>query len=361
MSVRIAPGGSAETGRRPDIDAAGDPLRLCRLAGLRYVRDDEPGIARLGCGTGFTFRTPDGETLDRDGDRRARIDSLAIPPAWEDVWVSPDPDGHLQATGRDAAGRKQYLYHPRWAAVAGEAKWLRLAAFGRALPRLRRRVRADLRRLRLDKRKVCALAAGLLDATAVRVGGADYTRDHATYGLTTLRPEHATVSGRRVRLAFVGKHGVDRSAACRRLSLARPLARLKKRGGTTLLAYRDRGGDWHPLTSSKVNAYLKQAAGGKVTAKDFRTWRGSLAALNHLLTTDEPDRAKAARGAVEAAAALLGNTPAVCKQYYVHPAVPAAAGSPPPKPVRVRGLTKAERRLVRLLEDHAAGTVPHDG
>ena len=335
------------------VDAAGDPRRLARRAGLRHLPDDAPGLTRLRCGTGFTFRTPAGETLDRDGEQRARVDALAIPPAWEDVWVSPDPRGHLQATGRDAAGRKQYLYHPEWAAAAGEAKWLRLAAFGRVLPRLRRRVRRDLRRLRTDKRKVCAVAAGLLDGTAVRVGGADYTRDHETFGLTTLRPGHATVYRGRVTLEFVGKHGVNRAANCRRRALARPVAKLKAAGGDTLLKYRDGHGAWRPLTASKVNAYLTHAADGKVTAKDFRTWHGTLTALRAALD------GAAAKEAVGAAAERLGNTPAVCREYYVHPAVPdlaekLAGGAPIPKPVRSRGLKRDERRLLRVLEAYAA-------
>ncbi|MFH5804547.1 DNA topoisomerase IB [Alienimonas sp. DA493] len=354
MSVRLI-----ERAATASIDAGQDPLRLAERAGLRYVADDAPGIARIRCGTGFSYRTPEGETLDRTGAERARIDALAIPPAWEDVWVSPDPDGHLQATGRDAAGRKQYLYHPDWATAAGEAKWLRLAAFGAVLPRLRRRVRRDARRLKMDKRKVCALAAGLLDATAIRVGGADYTRDHETYGLTTLRPEHAVVRGGLIRLSFLGKHGVEREAECRRRSLARSVKRLKRAGGETLLKYRDEGGVWRPLSSSKVNAYLSHAAGGKVTAKDFRTWHGSRVAFEAALVGPADPKKDPAVAAVEAASALLGNTPAVCREYYVHPAVTAFAaeradGARPPRPVRQRGLRRAERRLLALLRRYAA-------
>ena len=341
------------------IDAAHDPLRLAQRAGLHHSSDDAPGYARVRCGTGFTFRTPDGETLDRHGDERARVDALVIPPAWEEVWVSTDPRAHLQATGRDAAGRKQYLYHPDWADAAGEAKWLRLAAFGAVLPRVRRRVRRDARRLRMDKRKVCAVAAGLLDATAVRVGGADYTRDHETYGLTTLRPEHVAVARGRITLEFVGKHGVERTAECCRRSLARTVAKLKAAGGPTLLKYRGDGGAWHPLSSSKVNAYLTHAAGAKVTAKDFRTWHGARIAFEAALAGPADPVADPAKAAVEAASVALGNTVAVCREYYVHPAVTAfaaeaAAGAKPPKPIRQRGLRRSERRLSALLRQYAA-------
>ncbi len=343
-----------------EIDAVADPLRLTKRAGLHYRTDASPGLTRVRCGAGFSFRTPDGETLERTGEERARVDALVIPPAWEEVWVSPDPRSHLQATGRDAAGRKQYLYHVDWATAAGEAKWLRLAALGVVLPRVRRRTRRDLRRRRLDKRRICAVAAGLLDATAVRIGGAEYTRDHDTHGLTTLRPEHAAVSRARVSLEFVGKHGVDRSAECRRRrSLASAVAKLKAAGGETLLKYRDAGGAWRPLSSSKVNAYLTHAAGAKITAKDFRTWHGTRVAFEAALRGPEDPDVDPVKHAVDAASAFLGNTPAVCREYYVHPAVAAFAsevrdGAKPPKPVRRRGLRRAERRLLTLLRQYAS-------
>ncbi|QDT17122.1 DNA topoisomerase IB [Alienimonas californiensis] len=354
MSVRLI-----ERAAVASIDAVEDPLRLAKRAGLHHLADDTPGIVRVRCGTGFTFRTPEGETLDRTGEERARIDALAIPPAWEEVWVSPDPISHLQATGRDAAGRKQYLYHPSWATAAGEAKWLRLAAFGAVLPRMRRRIRRDARRLRMDKRKACALAAGLLDAAAIRVGGADYTRDHQTYGLTTLRPEHVVVRGGLIRLSFLGKHGVQRDVECRRRSLARSLKTLKAAGGDTLLKYRDGAGVWRPLSSSKVNAYLSHAAAGKVTAKDFRTWHGARVAFEAALAGPADPKTDPVRAAVVAASEYLGNTAAVCREYYVHPAVTefaaeVANGARPPRPVRLRGLRRSERRLLALLRQYAA-------
>ena len=342
--------------RRPadpkfDLAALTDPARVAADAGLRYLADDAPGHRRVRCGTGFTFHTPEGETLDRGGEERARLDSLVIPPAWEDVWVCPDPRGHLQATGRDAAGRKQYLYHPDWHAAAGQAKWLRVAAFGRALPRLRRRIRKDGRRRKFDRTKVSAIAAAILDATAVRVGGAEYAADHGTFGLTTLTPDHATIEGGVLTLEFVGKHGVERHARLARRAWARRVAKLKKAGGGTLLKYRGADGAWHPLNATKIGEYLLGATGDHFTAKDFRSWHGSRVALERVLKTAPEEDEKTTRIAAEdAAAAFLGNTRAVCREYYVHPAVTAAVGRPAPRPVRGRGLRQSERRLLRLLE-----------
>ena len=335
----------------PDLGELTDPTRIAARAGLVYWADETPGHRRVRCGTGFTFHTPEGETLDRHGEERARLDSLVIPPAWEDVWVCPDPRGHLQATGRDAAGRKQYLYHPDWHAAAGAAKWLRVAAFGRTLPRLRRRVRKDGRRLRFDRTKVCAIAAAILDATAVRVGGAEYAADHGTFGLTTLRPDHATVEGGVLTLEFVGKHGVERTARLARRAWAKRVAKLKKRGGDVLLTYRGADGARHPLDASKVSDYLRDATGERFTAKDFRSWHGSRVALERVLGADPGESDDDVRlAAVDAAAAFLGNTRAVCREYYVHPAVTGAVGRAAPEPVRGRGLRQSERRLLRLLE-----------
>ena len=340
-----------------DLETLTHPERVAESAGLRYLADDEPGIRRVRCGTGFSFRTPDGATLDREGEGRARLDALVIPPAWEDVWVCPDPRGHLQATGRDAAGRKQYLYHPDWHAAAGAAKWLRVAAFGRALPRLRRRIRKDGRRRKYDKLKVSALAARILDGTAIRAGSPEYAADHGTHGLTTLTAEHVTVAGGAVELAFVGKHGVDRRARLTGRAWARRAKKLLKlAGGEPFLQYRGRDGAWHPLSAGNVAEYLLDATGDRFTAKDFRSWHGSRVALEAVLRAAPDAKAKDVKLAAEdAAAAFLGNTRAVCREYYVHPAVTAAIGRPAPRPVRGRGLRKAERRLLRLLESDPPG------
>ena len=352
-------------GKRPGTHAAGpgslealtDPARVAARAGLRYLADEAPGFRRVRCGTGFTFRTPEGATLDRDGEHRARVDSLVIPPAWEDVWVCPDPRGHLQATGRDAAGRKQYLYHPDWHAAAGQAKWLRVAAFGRALPRLRRRIRKDGRRRKYDKLKVGALAAAILDATAVRVGSPEYAADHGTHGLTTLTRDHVTVTGGAIELAFVGKHGVDRRARLARRAWARRAKKLLALGGgDPFLRYRGSDGNWHPLSAQNVSEYLHGAAGDRFTAKDFRSWHGSRVALETVLKAAPDDDFQMTKLAAEdAAAAYLGNTRAVCREYYVHPAVTGSIGRPAPKPVRGRGLRQSERRLLRLLEEDPPG------
>ena len=235
-------------GKRPGTHAAGpgslealtDPARVAARAGLRYLADEAPGFRRVRCGTGFTFRTPDGATLDRDGEHRVRVDALVIPPAWEDVWVCPDPLGHLQATGRDAAGRKQYLYHPDWHAAAGKAKWLRVAAFGRALPRLRRRIRKDGRRRKYDKLKVSALAAAILDATAVRVGSPEYAEDHGTHGLTTLTRDHVTdqPAGRSSWRSSASTASTAEARLARRTWARRAKALLRKAGGDPFLQYR---------------------------------------------------------------------------------------------------------------------------
>ena len=337
-----------------DLEELRDHRRLAEWAGLRYTCDSAPGWTRRRCGAGFTVVRADGSTVRRDSPDRSRVDALVIPPAWRAVWVCPHHDGHLQATGRDDAGRKQYLYHDRWHEAANDAKWLRLAEFGRRLPRLRRRVRRDLRGSGCAHDTVAALAVALLDVTALRVGAPDYTAEHGTHGLTTLRPDHAAIDGSRIAFDFLGKHGVQRSAAFARRTLAGRLADLKAAGGDTLLKWR--GGDvWHPLSGAKIGDYLAHAAGADFTPKDFRTWHGSRVALERVRRADADEPADdAALAAIDAAADFLGNTRAVCREYYVHPAVIAAAGRELPPPGRRRGLRRSERRLLRLLDRWAA-------
>ena len=328
-------------------------------AGLVYVSDDEPGLARLRCGTGFTFRFPDGRTVPRDDPQRRRAEALAIPPAWTDVWVCRDPDGHIQATGRDDAGRKQYLYHPRWRGIRDATKFHRLGAFADALPRIRAAIDERLRTRRFTDEKLLALALALLDETLIRVGNGQYARDHGTFGVTTLEEEHVEVDGSVVRFSFTGKSGSEREFEIRDRRLARQLLRCEEIPGQRLFAYEDEEG-WHEVDSTHVNDYLTEVAGDTLTAKDFRTWGATVLVADHLHTTeaDDADRNPDAPvlEAIDQAAERLGNTRAVARDSYVDPRVTEAyrrghlddAWDRDPE---VRGrLSPAERAVQRILD-----------
>ena len=297
---------------------------VANAAGLVYVHDDDPGIRRKAARSGFAYVDPDGDTV-KDAATLDRIRRLAIPPAYTDVWICPDPDGHIQATGRDARGRKQYRYHARWRETRDDSKFGRMAAFGRALPRIRARVEADLARPGLSYDKVTALVVRLLELTLIRVGNEEYAKANKHFGLTTLLSRHARVNGAKVRFEFKGKSGVKHATGLKDRRLARVIKAVHDLPGQRLFQYLDEDGQRHPIGSADVNAYLAQASGQAFTAKDFRTWAGTLAAAKALSLQPHPSSQAEAKRAVnlciKATAGLLGNTPAVCRKAYVHPEI----------------------------------------
>jgi len=300
------------------------PAATARAAGLRYVSDSDTGIRRERARQAFHYVSPAGASL-RDKAVLARIRSLAIPPAWTDVWICPRADGHLQATGRDARGRKQYRYHPLWREVRDEAKYGRLAAFGRALPRIRRRVARDLARPGLPREKVLATVVRLLECTFIRIGNAEYARENESFGLTTLRERQVRVDGARLRFRFRGKSGVPHEAALTDRRLARIVRRMQELPGEELFHYADDDGATHAIESADVNAYLKSIAGTEFTSKDFRTWAATLLCARALCALPLPSSQNAGRRtlrqAIEATAKTLRNTPTVCRKCYIHPRI----------------------------------------
>jgi DNA topoisomerase-1 len=295
--------------------------------GLRYVSDSMPGVRRRRAGRGFLYIGPSGRRLT-DPARLAWFKRLAIPPAWTDVWVSPLHNGHLQATGRDARGRKQYRYHPRWRKVRDAAKFDRILDFGRAISRIRRRTDRDLRRPGLPREKVVALVVRLLEATLMRVGSEVYRRENRSYGLSTLRDRHVDVRGTRIRMTFRGKSGREHEIEVSDARLARAVRRCQELPGQVLFQYVGDDGRRRSVDSGDVNDYLRTVAGGDFTVKDFRTWAGTVAAalaLQEFVAVDSEVEAKRnVVAAIEEVAAQLGNTPAVCRACYVHPEIVAS-------------------------------------
>ena len=301
-----------------------DPVGAARSAGLLYTTDRRPGIRRIRSGTGFRYVGSDGRVL-RARDALNRIRGLVIPPAWTNVWICLDERGHLQATGRDARGRKQYRYHRRWREVRDETKYHRLIGFAQALPTIRRRTAADLRRPGLSREKVLATVVRLLEKTLIRVGNGEYARDNQSYGLTTMRDGHVEISGGRVRFAFRGKSGVEHEIDLNDRRLAQIVRKCRDIPGYDLFQYYDEDGGRHPIGSGDVNAYLKEITGEDYTSKDFRTWAGTVLAAQTLQELDQFDSDSQAKKnivrAVESVAAKLGNTKAVCRKCYIHPAI----------------------------------------
>jgi DNA topoisomerase I len=293
-------------------------------AGLRYVSDGMPGIARRRAGKGFAYRAPDGQAL-RDADTLRWIRSLAIPPAWKDVWISPFRDGHLLATGRDEKGRKQYRYHPRWRAIRDAAKFEHVLAFGKALPRIRAAVEADLAGRDLGRRRVLATVVRLLETTLIRVGNDEYAKANKSYGLTTLKDRHVKAEGSTLRFRFRGKAGKRHEITLKDRRLAALVRRIQDLPGQELFQYVDEEGVQRDVTSGDVNDYLREVAGGDFTAKDFRTWSATVLAAWALQELEAFDTKAAAKRnvtqAIERTAARLGNTPAICRKSYVHPEV----------------------------------------
>ncbi len=300
-----------------------DPQDAVAVAGLVYVTDREPGYTRRG--RGFSYHDPDGDLVP-DAERE-RIEALVLPPAWDDVWVCTRPNGHLQATGRDARGRKQYRYHARWAEVRSRVKFNRMIPFGEALPAIRSRAEHDLRRPELGRDKVLALAVSLLDQTLIRIGNPQYAEANASYGLTTLRDRHVHFDGSEVWFSFVGKSGKEHEVALRDKGLARLVKACRDIPGYTLFQYYTDAGK-RAIGSGDVNAYLRETTGEDFTAKDFRTWGGTVLAARALRARGEAEDEKAAArhcaDVVKEVAEGLGNTVAVSRKYYVHPDIAAA-------------------------------------
>lgn len=317
----------------PAKPVAKPEVASAREGGLVYVSDTEPGLRRARHGEGFRYLDADGRAV-RDAATLQRVRALAIPPAYRDVWICPRANGHLQATGRDARGRKQYRYHPRWSEVRGREKFGRIEAFGARLPHLRRQLRRDLKLPGVPQRKVVAIVVAVMADTLVRIGNAGYARSNKSYGLTTLRNRHVQfLRGGRARLKFRGKGGIEHDIVLDDARLVRLVQHCQQLPGQHLFQYRDDDGGLHPVGSGEVNDYLREAMGEAFTAKDFRTWGGTLAAIR--LLADMPwdadgasQRAMAAmRKSVEIdVARQLGNTPAVCRKSYIDPRVYAAWG-----------------------------------
>ena len=301
-----------------------DPEQSAEEAGLRYLSDDSPGITRHRAGKGFFYKDSKGEKVTSDRTLK-RIKSLAIPPAWNDVWIAPTANGHLQATGRDAKGRKQYRYHPRWSEVRDESKYGSMVEFGKALPGIRQRVDADLAKPGLPREKLLAALVKLLETTLIRVGNDTYAKENKSYGLTTMRDRHAEIEGSTVTFSFSGKSGIDHEIQLKDRKLANIVRKAQELPGQQLFQYLDDDGKRQSVDSADVNEYLKEISGQDFTAKDFRTWAGTMLAAEALagfdLDADEETTKSNIVSAIENVAKQLGNTPTICRKCYVHPAV----------------------------------------
>jgi DNA topoisomerase-1 len=315
---------ASKTRARPQAEPPLDPKTAARAARLRYVSDKKPGITRHRSGTTFSYRDPDGKPV-RDEETLKRIKSLAIPPAWEEVWICPYENGHIQAVGRDGRRRKQYRYHPRWREVRDEAKYGKMLLFGQLLPRIRTRVATDLALPGLSREKVLAAIVRLLETTLIRVGNEEYAKQNKSFGLTTLRDRHARVNGSRILFRFQGKSGIKHEIDLTDRRLARIVKKSQDLPGQELFQYLDENGEVRDVRSEDVNEYLREIAGEEITAKDFRTWAATNLAAIALQELEAVDsKAKMKRNvtkAIEAVAKMLGNTPAICRKCYVHPAV----------------------------------------
>jgi DNA topoisomerase I len=331
---------------------------------LHYVDDTQPGITRRKLRGKFCYFDVNGQRIT-DQDEVKRINALAVPPAYTDVWICADPRGHLQATGRDARGRKQYRYHARWREVRDADKYSRLRDFGLALPKLRKQLEVLLQAPGFSRDKVMATVITLLDATLIRVGNTQYARDNRSYGLTTLRSRHVEVNGSAILFQFRGKSGVEHQITVKDRRLARIIKRCLEIPGQNLFQYLDENGERHTVSSSDVNAYLQTLTGADFTAKDYRTWAGSALALSVLRELHWEPESDAKRHVVEMVknvAKQLGNTPAVCRKCYIHPAVMEVfllgALAELPRPRTRKGLRAEEVGLAMFLEKWGKAT--HD-
>jgi len=301
-----------------------DPQQSAQIVGLRYVNDEMPGIRRKKAGKTFRFVDANGKII-REARQKERIKALAIPPAWQEVWICPSESGHLQATGRDDQGRKQHLYHPRWREVRDETKFNRLIAFAKTLPRIRRRLQKDLALPGLSRNKVLATVVRLLEVSLIRIGNEEYARDNGSFGLTTMRTNHVAISGAKLRFQFRGKSGKHHTVDVNDRRLARIVKTCQAIPGQDLFQYLDEEEKRQGVDSGAVNEYLREISGEDFTAKDFRTWAGTVItaqALRGLKPFESPTEAKQnVIEAIKATAKRLGNTPAICRKCYVHPAV----------------------------------------
>jgi DNA topoisomerase I len=318
---------TCKTKRHSSGTPAIGPEAAAKESGLHYVSDDRPGIRRVRCGRGFHYVAPDGQTLT-NAESLARIRKLAVPPAWEDVWICPEANGHIQATGRDARGRKQYRYHNRWRSVRDEAKYDHMIAFARALPAIRARVKADLAKTGMPREKVLAAVVRLLETTLIRVGNDEYARQNGSYGLTTLHNRHVSVDGWTIQFEFKGKSGVRHAVSITDRRLARIVRACQELPGQELFCYQDKKGKSHDVDSGDVNNFLRKITGQPFTAKDFRTWAGTVLAARVLRTFQKFDSQRAAKkrvlAAIDEVAKRLGNTRTICRKCYIHPAVISA-------------------------------------
>ena len=306
-------------------DARGEECAAAaETAGLEYVCDDAPGITRKRSGTGWRYIDARGRTIKDHWEKR-RIDKIAVPPAYTDVWICPTENGHIQATGRDDRGRKQYRYHPRWTEARDSAKYEKMVAFAALLPGIRKRVAADMRKQGLPREKVIATLVALLEKTLIRIGNEDYAKENKSFGLTTLRNRHLDVEGATLRFDFKGKSGKTWNLDLRDRRVAKVVRSIQELPGQQLFQYLDEEGKRQPVDSSDVNAYLRDITGEDVTAKDFRTWAGtvlaSLALSEFEAVDSEARRKKNVKAAIDSVAKRLGNTPTICRKCYVHPHV----------------------------------------
>jgi len=307
-----------------EIEVAPDPAEVAEDAGLRYVSDEQPGYSRKAKGRDFEYFDADGKRI-RDETRLLRIRRLAVPPAYTDVWICPSPNGHIQATGRDARGRKQYRYHERWREVRDENKYDRMLVFGKALPRIRRRVKRDLKRRGLPREKVLAAVVQLLERTFIRIGNEEYAKENKSFGLTTMRNHHVEATATKLKFSFKGKSGVRHEVDVTDRRLAKIIRQLQDLPGQDVFQYVDETGEVRHIDSQDVNDYLREITGEDFTAKDFRTWAGTVLtamALNAQEAFENKTQAKKnIKDAISAVAKILGNTPTICRKCYVHPAV----------------------------------------
>jgi DNA topoisomerase I len=337
--------------------------RRARKAGLTYVNDFSRGLTRRRCGTGFTYLSSQGQVI-RSARTRQRIESLVIPPAWEEVWICPRAEGHIQAVGRDEAGRRQYIYHEQWQVVSSATKYDRMHCFASLLPRIRRRVRRDLRGRRLTRNRVLAAVVRLIDKAQIRIGNERYAEENGSRGATTLSAEHVEVGRHEVCLSFTGKGGQEQEISFSDPKLARVIRQCEELNGQYLFCYCSGPGEECRVTSTDINNYLREISGEAITAKDFRTWWGSVVALEALADLEpelsQRQRKRRSVAAVEAAAECLGNTTAVCRSSYVHPGILSAAESGElPALIGMAGRKKHPHPEMSTSEALMADLLPH--
>jgi DNA topoisomerase-1 len=337
--------------------APADSVRAAQAEGLRYTSDSMPGYRRISRGKSFVYIDQNGRRI-ADKSVLLRIRKLVIPPAYTDVWICPHANGHLQATGRDARGRKQYRYHPKWRVHRDETKFDRMLEFGRALPRIRKRVARDLRARGLPREKVLAAIVRLLECTLIRVGNEEYARSNGSYGLTTLRNRHVGLKGTALALEFRGKSGIVQRALVNDRAVTRIVRNCRDLPGQELFQWIDESGERRPIDSSDVNEYLREASGGPFTAKDFRTWFATLEALEQLRRQRPGNPGEARRqvlAVVKAVAQKLGNTPAICRKCYIHPVILSAHEDGGLAPLNGTSAPLALRRLLRPVRPRSKG------